>query len=202
MLHKIYVLIVIQLFFSGVFLCVSAQFLEPDELRDKKNFFSLQEALLQPDSVFKLTLGKKKLKEIPPEVFTFSNLRVLNLGRNKITEIPADIAKLHHLQELDVHGNKLERLPAEIGMLTQLTKLKLNRNSIVALPPEIGNLVNLEIIEMWDNEVSDVPDEVRNLVHLKVLELRGILFSYEEQRRIQSLVPQAKVYFSPGCACK
>jgi Leucine-rich repeat (LRR) protein len=176
--------------------------LEPEELKLVKTFFSMQDALLQPDSVIKLNLKGKKLNEIPPEIFTFQNLQVLILNKNNIKEIPADIGKLISLQELDLSNNDLSNVPPQIGELLHLSKLKLNKNKITSLPPEIGNLINLEVLEMWDNELDTVPEEVKNLRSLKVFELRGILFSDEKQKEIHSLLPQTKIYFSPSCACK
>ncbi len=176
--------------------------LDGEELEAAKTFYSLHDALAQPDSVFKLNLRGKKLKEFPVEVYSLHNLQVLNLSRNQLKEIPADIYKLQHLQELDMSNNKLSQIPPEIGKLKNLVKLKLNRNVITSIPEEAGELKNLEVLEMWDNELDTVPDEIHNLVHLKTFELRGILFSDEEQKRIHSLLPDTKVYFSPSCACK
>ncbi|MEO5569839.1 MAG: leucine-rich repeat domain-containing protein [Bacteroidia bacterium] len=188
--------------FSGIVSAQAQNILEPEELQQVKTFFSLQEALLQPDSVIKLNLKGKKLKEIPAEIFTFHNLQVLILSKNKIKEIPADIGKLKSLQELDLSHNELTQIPSQIGELIHLVKLKLNQNEISSLPPETGNLINLEVLEMWNNELDTVPDEARNLRSLKVFELRGILFSDEEQKYIHSLLPQTKIYFSPSCACR
>ena len=176
--------------------------LDPDELKQAKTFFSLDEARTQPDSVLKLSLRGKKLKEFPNEIFSFLNLQVLNLSKNNIKEIPANIGKLKMLQELDMSNNKLTNLPVQIGQLSNLSKLKLNRNEITSLPEEISGLVNLEMLEMWDNELDTVPDEIKNLTHLKVFELRGILFSDDEQKRIHSLLPETRIYFSPSCSCK
>ena len=69
--------------------------------------------------------------------------------------------------------------------------------------PCIGEVGKLEVLELWDNELMDVPDEIGNLGNLKMLELRGILFSDEQQARIDSLVVKnCQVYMSPSCACK
>ncbi|HKR03539.1 MAG TPA: leucine-rich repeat domain-containing protein [Bacteroidia bacterium] len=176
--------------------------LEAEELGQMKTFVNLQEALSQPDSVFKLNLKGKKLKEFPDEIFSLHNLQVLNLSKNHIKEIPADIEKLKSLQELDLSNNDLTQLPPQIGGLIHLSKLKLNKNEITSLPREIGGLIHLEVLEMWNNELDTIPDEVRDLVRLKVFELRGILFSDEKQKYIRSLLPETKIYFSPSCACK
>ena len=176
--------------------------LEAEELKDVKTFFTLGEALAQPDSVLKLSLRGKKLKEIPAEVFTLRNLQVLILSKNHIKELPAAIENLKSLQELDLSNNDLTQIPPQIGGLIHLVKLKLNRNEITSLPPETGNLTNLEVLEMWNNELDTIPDELKNIRGLRVLELRGILFSDEKQKHIHSLLPDTKIYFSPSCACK
>ena len=163
---------------------------------------SLSMALQNPDHVYRLNLSKTKLRQIPPDVFKLKNLRELDLSRNKLDSIPAEIGTLTNLTSLNLSANNLEVLPDEIGNLINLTYLNLNRNKIVELPASIGNLSNLERLDLWDNELSGLPDEISKLKKLKVLEIRGILFSEEEAARIDSLLPDAKVYMSPTCNCK
>ena len=195
-------LIIFCCFFSDNLFAQTQNVLEPEELATKKTFFNLQEAIAQPDSVYKLNLSKKKLKEIPHEVFSFHNLQILNLSRNNIAAIPVEIGILKSLQELDLSRNALTQLPPEIGQLKNLSNLKLNRNKITSLPMQVGDLLLLENLEMWDNELDTVPDDIQHLARLKTFELRGILFSDEQQKRIQQLLPNTKIYFSPSCACK
>ena len=179
----------------------NCQLLDTLTLAQQPTFFSLQEAMLHPDSVFKLTLSKKKLKEIPAQVFTFKNLQILNLSKNSLKEIPAIINQLQNLQDLNLSGNEITAIPASIGTMKNLIHINFNRNLIEAIPPEIGTLQNLEVLEMWDNELDSVPDEIKNLNKLKILELRGILFSKDDQNYLKKLVPDARVYFSPACPC-
>lgn len=177
------------------------QLLDSLTLSQQKTYFSIQDAQLYPDSVYKLNLTKKKLKQVPPEVFGFKNLQILNLSKNDLKELPVQIGELTNLQHIDASNNKLESIPSQIGLLENMVHLNFNRNLIVAIPPEIGNLKNLEVLEMWDNELDSIPDSIKNLHNLKVLELRGILFSENDQRYVRKLVPHARVYFSPSCAC-
>lgn len=163
---------------------------------------SLSMALQNIDNVYRLNLSKTKLKAIPPDVFKLKNLHELDVSRNKLDSVPAEIGMLTNLTILNLSNNNLELLPDEIGNLNNLNYLNLNRNKIVALPRSIGNLSNLERLDLWDNELSEIPDEISKLKKLKVLELRGILFSEEEAARIDSLLPEAKVYLSPTCNCK
>lgn len=167
-----------------------------------KIYTSLTQALANPDSVFRLDLSRKKLKNIPEEVFGFKNLYELNISRNHLDSIPSAIGRLTNLHLLKASNNRLTGLPASIGKLTSLRQLDLNRNLIVTLPPEIGKLLNLEKIELWDNEINDLPEEMKNLKQLQILELRGILFTDDQQERIRKMIPDCRVYFSPSCLCK
>lgn len=156
----------------------------------------------KPDSVFRLDLSRKKLKELPVELLKFKNLQELKISRNGLKELPTWIGNFKNLQVLDAGYNDLKELPIEIGKLESLEFLLLNRNVIETLPHEIGNLKNLTVLELWDNEISFIPEELKNCKNLRTLELRGILFSPSEQRQISDLLPETEVYFSPSCNCK
>lgn len=156
-----------------------------------------------PEKVFRLNLSRTKLDTFPPEILQCTNLVELDLSKNKIEEIPAGIGNLINLERFSMANNSLVHLPKEIGRLVNLKYLGLNRNVIEDLPAEIGDLENLEVLEMWDNELNDLPDEIGKLQNLRVLEIRGILFTEEQQARIDSLVVKsAKILMSPSCACK
>ena len=174
------------------------------QLIDDTNYIyrSISVALQNPEKVFRMNLSKTKLKEFPADIFKFTNLRELDLSKNKIDSIPHEIGSFKMLTSLNLSGNNLEMLPDEIGQLSSLTYLNLNRNRILALPSTIGNLSNLEILELWDNELYGIPDQIGNLKKLKALELRGILFSDDEGARIDSLLPNTKIFMSPTCNCK
>ncbi|MCX6291273.1 MAG: leucine-rich repeat domain-containing protein [Bacteroidetes bacterium] len=163
---------------------------------------SLSAALANPGSVYKLNLSKTKLKVFPPGIFKLTNLRELDLSKNKLDSLPKEIGTLTSLMRLNLSNNNLAQLPDEIGRLASLTYLGLNRNVIESLPATIGDLENLEVLELWDNELSTVPEEITKCKKLKVLELRGILFSDDEHMRLDTLMPDVKVYLSPGCNCK
>jgi Leucine-rich repeat (LRR) protein len=193
----------VALFLSLLSLHSIGQELWDDEfLNQQKIFYSLSDAMQNPDSVYRLNLSKKKLTALPTEIFQFKNLRELVADKNKITEIPAAIENLILLQTLSISNNKLQSIPPQISKLKNLKYLHLNRNVITEIPNEIGTLFNLEEIHLWDNEISNVADDIRFCSSLRVLELRGILFSDEQQKHIHDLLPYTKVYFSPSCNCK
>lgn len=193
----------ITFFFVMVALFCRAQ--TPELIYNDTTFIyrSIQEAMVHPEKVFRLNLSKAKLDTFPQEIFQMTNLMELDLSKNKIEEIPPQIGTLIHLEKFTMSNNKLVHLPKEIGQLTNLRFLGLNRNVIEDLPAEIGNLAQLETLELWDNELRDVPDEISRLQNLQVVELRGILFTDEQQARIDSLIVKtAKIFMSPSCNCK
>ncbi|MDQ3190394.1 MAG: leucine-rich repeat domain-containing protein [Bacteroidota bacterium] len=179
---------------------LNAQLLSLNELSEK-DVFTLEEALLNPEQVYKLNLKRHKLSQFP-DLNLFPNLQWINLSRNRMTEIPAEIFLLKNLQYLDLSKNKIDLIPKEIGNLTSLKQLYLNQNNIASLPPQIGKLINLELFDLWENEISVLPIEIAELKKLKTLDLRNILINDDEQKKISLLLPDTKIYFSPGCLCK
>ncbi len=163
---------------------------------------SIEEALKNPDKVYKLDLRKKKYKNFPREIFQFKNLQYLDISKNSIVEIPAEIAELTNLQYFNVSKNKLEALPAQIGDLTQLYYLNANQNDLFSLPSQIGKLSKLKYLDLWSNNIEKFPTELRYLKSLKVLDLRVILIPDSEQEHIQQMLPKTKIYFSPFCKCQ
>lgn len=177
--------------------------LEPEELMRMPVYKSIESAnLANPDSVYRLSLRGKKLKQIPSEVYRLKNLQWLDLSRNRITTLNDSIGLLLSLTDLNLGYNKLKTLPASIGNLKNLSVLKLHKNLITQLPKEMGNLRYLETLEMWDNEIDVFPEEMRECRLLRKLDLRGILMTDEKQHAIQALFPNTKIYFSASCACK
>jgi Leucine-rich repeat (LRR) protein len=164
-------------------------------------FTSLDEAMACKDWVVKLRLNRKKLTTIPPEIYTFPNLRYLDLSNNKIEELPENLDSLNQLLYLNVSKNKLTTFPPQIGKLSALKDLRASGNMIVLLPPQIGQLQELRILDLWNNEITEFPDEISKLVKLKELDLRDIVFTDEQQKKIFDALPNTRIYTTKGCNC-
>lgn len=164
-------------------------------------FTSLEEALKNPEQVIKLELRKKRLKNFPPEIFRFTNLQYLDLSKNSIAELPEDIGKLKNLQYFSIARNHLIEFPAQIGELSHLYYLNANNNDLVAITAGIGKLEKLRNFDLWSNNIERFPEELQGLKELKILDLRVIMIPDAEQTRIQSLLPNTKIFFSPYCKC-
>lgn len=179
-----------------------SQLMDSVALAHEDEFTNLDSALLNPDKVIKLVLRKKHLKKIPDEVQKFKNLQYLDVSKNSIKELPEWIGDLSQLQFLACSKTGLEHVPREIGKLKNLRWINLNQNELVLLPPQFGDMEKLEIADLWSNNLSEFPATLEKLKKLKVLDLRNILFSDEQHRYIQELLPHTTVYLSPSCKCK
>jgi hypothetical protein len=105
-----------------------------------KTYYSLEEALKEPDSV-----------------------KVLDIAMQdpKLTALPAEIGLLVNLECLDVSYNRISTLPTEFSKLQKLQKLNLSGNHYMANFPEVlkelPNLVEVDLTEKpeWSKEKCD-----------------------------------------------
>lgn len=197
---KFFKLFLIFVFFNRVVLA-QEQLLDSLTLAHYKEYTDLQEALKTPDSVVKLVLRKKKLKEFPKEIFKFKNLQYLDLSKNSIKELPDSMIKINKLQYLIISKCDLESLPINFGDLKSLKYLNLNQNEIYKLPYSFGKLSKLEFADLWSNNLDYFPESIKNLTQLKWMDLRNILIPQEQQNNLQAMLPKAVIYFSPPCKC-
>lgn len=193
-------LLITVLFFA--FSQSEAQLLDSVALAHTDEITNMDSALANPDKVIKLVLRKKHFKKFPEEILKFKNLQYLDLSKNSIKEIPDGIDALSQLQFLSLSKTGLEHVSRDIGKLKNLRWINLNQNELVLLPPQFGDMEKLEVADMWSNNLSELPSTLQKLKNLKVLDLRNILFSDEQHRYIQELLPNTTVYLSPSCKCK
>ncbi|MCB9234027.1 MAG: leucine-rich repeat domain-containing protein [Bacteroidia bacterium] len=128
--------------------------LAPKELEKEKWYYSMEEALSEPDKVYKLSLNGQKLKKLPPEIAQLKNLQLLNLGENKFKTLPPEIGQLKNLQFLSLYHNKLKFVPAELKNLGNLEVLFLARNKISILPVWVGGLGHLHRLDVTYNRIT------------------------------------------------
>ena len=191
---------------SGLFIVLSintnAQLLNSIAL-DTVPTYTLERALKQdPLKVYKLNIKKRKLTELPEEIFKFKNLQVLDVSKNKLKTFPTKIGEFSYLQELNISTNKIEIITSELGKLVHLKKLIASSNRIVSIPKEIKYLKKLKFLDLWGNDIGALPYEIRELENtLEEIDMRVILMSNAEHKKIKSLLPNTKIRFSKSCQC-
>ncbi|MDZ8222359.1 COR domain-containing protein [Nostoc sp. ChiVER01] len=119
------------------------------------------------------TDNKKKLTEIPDEVFELEWLKVLNLSGNQLTTLPKAITRLQQLIFLDLSGNQLTTLPEVITRLQQITTLNLSGNQLTTLPEAITRLQQITTLHLSSNQLTTLPEVITRLQHLTALFLSG-----------------------------
>ena len=128
--------------------------LNADQLRREKWFYGMNEAMREPEKVFKLSLKDNKMKNFIPDILRFTNLQVLNLAGNKLKEIPEQISQLENLQVLILLDNKLKTLPDGIKDLNNLNELYLGSNRLSEIPAWVGGLSKLRALDVSYNELT------------------------------------------------
>ena len=183
------IIIIVILAISNVVTCQTTS--------DKnKEFKSIEEALINPEKVYRLNLSNQKvlltdiewskfvnleylnlendhLKEIPKGVTNLKTLKVINLNGNDFNNLPVEFSNLTNLEELYLNDEKNINLPKTLGVLSKLPKLKslhLEDNNLKRLPSKILELKNLENLYLNHNKFKDVP-KIKTLEHLKFLDL-------------------------------
>ncbi len=124
------------------------------ELKRKNWYYSLEEAMQEPEKVYKLSLAGQKFKDFPMEVLLFKNLQVLNLADNKIDSLPPQIKDLKYLQILNLKGNRIREIPPEFAELSNLRYLYLSKNRIIFFPVEFCSLNRLQYLDITFNKLS------------------------------------------------
>ncbi len=115
--------------------------------------------------------NKKKLTEIPADVFELEWLEVLNLSGNQLTTLPEAIANLQQLISLDLSGNQITTLPEAITHLHQFTSLDLRGNQITTLPEVITRQQQFTFLYLSHNQLKTLPEAIANLQQLISLDL-------------------------------
>ncbi|MGW2113042.1 leucine-rich repeat domain-containing protein [Streptomyces sp. NPDC001948] len=133
------------------------------------------EALLpRAAEITELDLSRRKLRQIPGQLFAFPGLRRLSLAGNEYLGTLDDrIGELTALEELDIADTGLTELPRAIGSLRELRVLDISGNRFESLPEEIGDLAQLEKLRAR-GLTCPVPETVGRLRALRELDLSGM----------------------------
>jgi Leucine-rich repeat (LRR) protein len=95
----------------------------------------------------------------------------------------------------------LVALPKNIGEMKNLVHLNANQNELEVIPYSFGFLEKLEVADLWSNNLDYFPESMANLKNLRWMDLRNILIPATHQERIQEMLPECKIEFSPPCNC-
>ena len=163
----------------------------------EKEFTTLNEALKNPEKVFRLNLSNQDitisseqwssfinleylnlngdhLKELPIAITKIKTLKTLDLSGNDFTSLPDDFSNLINLEEIYLNDEKNMNLPKTLSILSTLPKLKslhLENDNLSVLPSELQSFKNLESLYLNKNKFKEIPN-LDALDHLKYLDLK------------------------------
>ncbi|MBL4577665.1 MAG: leucine-rich repeat domain-containing protein [Flavobacteriales bacterium] len=99
---------------------------EIDHCDDAETYYSLEDALKEPEKVVKLDIAMNKLTSIDPNIAKLVNLECLDLSFNKFSTLPAEIAELKKLRVLDLTGTRfLAKVPDIVSKIANLEELSI-----------------------------------------------------------------------------
>ena len=140
----------------------------------EKRFYTLpltlQNALMDPEHVTKLSIADDGIQEWIPEIEYLTNLIELTFSTG-ITSIPDGIANLSKLESLTMEGRKITNVSPRLAELKSLRYLGLDSNPLKEFPKEILELKNLEHLSLNFTLISSLPAEFSELKKLKYLDL-------------------------------
>ena len=103
--------------------CVFAQ-PEIDHCEDEETYYSMEDALKEPEKVVKLDIAMLKLTSIDPNISKLINLECLDLSFNRFSSLPAELAELQKLRVLNLTGTRfLAQVPEVVGKILSLEEL-------------------------------------------------------------------------------
>ncbi|CAI2331901.1 unnamed protein product [Caenorhabditis sp. 36 PRJEB53466] len=115
-----------------------------------------------------LELSENKIREIPPFIGLFTQLKQLHLSNNSLEFMPDEIGQMKKLEILNLAGNKLASLPGSIAGCTDLRTIDLSSNAFPTFPIEILICMQLELLNLNGNQIETLPDAISEL---KAIEL-------------------------------
>ncbi|CAF1044044.1 unnamed protein product, partial [Didymodactylos carnosus] len=118
-----------------------------------------------------LTLNDVSLTQLPDEIGSLTNLRLLEVRENLLKSLPESLTQLQRLESLDLGSNEIEQLPSGIGRLASLRELWLDINELNQIPVDIGHLKRLQCLDISDNKLTQLPNEIGDLESLTNFEL-------------------------------
>jgi Leucine-rich repeat (LRR) protein len=162
------------------------QLLDSAALAKEKTYTSLEEALEEPEKVYKLDLSiyaEKDLSDLSlwsDELSKFKNIQELMISiesdKNVLSKIPL-FKGLNNLQKLKLENIRLGNFQEseiksffdELSSLPRLEELNLSKNNLSSKQLFLRNLKNLKILNLNDNVIQSLTTEFLGLENLKEL---------------------------------
>lgn len=145
-------------------------------------------------NLYSLSLFHLHINELPSEILSLSNLKVLHLKDNNLSSLPQNFKNFSKLQFLNLEDNNFSEIPPILGDLDSLKILKLGGNKITTINPVLKSLTSLTDLYLGvdnyhtyiasyinpfsGNPISELPSNIVDLSNLKRINLAFTKISY------------------------
>jgi Leucine rich repeat len=130
--------------------------------------FPFQSLALFSERLLVLDISNNFLKDFPPALLFFFQLKKLNLSHNLIKSLPQHLgANLSDLQNLDLSDNKFCVFPACVLDMKALEELRLGMNSLEYLPLQVKGLAKLQHLDISNNKFKVLSSDLTHIRFLK-----------------------------------
>lgn len=139
-----------------------------------KEFTKINEALKNPEKVYRLNLSNQEIKWSTIDWSKFKNLEYINLKNDHLKEIPVGLTKIKSLKTIDLSGNDFKKLPESFSNLINLEEVYLNDEKNIDLPKTLevlAKLPNLKSLHLENDNLSSLPSEMLLFKNLEFLYL-------------------------------
>ncbi|MGB6269874.1 MAG: hypothetical protein WBF67_12785 [Olleya sp.] len=152
------------------------------ELNVIESTTDLKELIPKKDFITILKIDSQNLKELPEDLFLFSNLKALDISDNPFTDLEKlmeNLTKFPKLELLAMSHCGIVKLPDNISLLKGLLGLSLDQNiEMVEVNENIGKLIRLRYISFRRNKkLKDLPKSIGNLKCLEQINISGAGFT-------------------------
>lgn len=139
-----------------------------------KEFTKINDALKNPEKVYRLNLSDQKVDWSNVDWSRFKNLEYINLKNDHLIEIPVGLTTLKSLKTIDLSGNDFQKLPESFSNLINLEEVFLNDEKNIDLPKTLkilAKLPNLKSLHLENDNLSSLPSEMLLFKNLEFLYL-------------------------------
>ena len=177
--YKLQLSIMLLVLFTP-YLSLSQSFAEiRKDVNQYKIYSSIEEALTNPEGVYRLNLNNSKIdeKSLEHDLPKFKNLRELQLSNTFISNIPTSIGELKNLQFLEIqHLEKqnlnLFKIPKSIQKLNEIININLIGNPNIEWEEAfffLSKLPKLVNIALMNNNFQKLPNKITGLSSLEMI---------------------------------
>jgi len=156
---------------NSIFPIAASIFLDPSLLDwNDYRFKSLAETSgADPGKVRLLEITNPTFRELPVELFAFTNLEYLTIINKTnywedlklpLEDLTENLGSLSKLKGLHINKAAIKRLPLSFSELTELENINLSFCDVEKLPESVWTLSNLKYLILTGNNISVIPDEV------------------------------------------